>query len=720
MVNKDIPIDRIEQDKFNVVPKVKSICDYIYDSESPITIALQGEWGSGKTSFMNLMDYFLCRHVDNTKERFEPIWLNTWALSVEKSEDDVVRQIVLELLHKMNDNFSEVKQKIRAYSDNIKEYSYSILNTSLKLTKLDNEFTEMVLDKAFKNSAQTDITAKKKKLNEKLKEEFESRKEKGFVIFVDDLDRLEPVLAVSILEALKNLFDLNYCVFVLAIDYDIVSNGVKKKYGDIVVNGRDISRDFFDKLIQIPYTLPMSKYDVSDFLNEQLHSLNLFQEEDYYDIFGKLIYDIVVYSTNKNPRAIKRLINLLRLASADGDGNSLPEAGVMMLLLMAIQLAFPVVYTMIEGDISDGDRTLNGISEKSTDTITDSIRKRYYLDSTWKEQIYLAVCDDRIMHEQLYRIFNLLRIYDILQGMCMRENIDIEKMFGVVNITLFDKPANRAVLFNGESYSASSQTQYRQGNHLINQIEFAVYKNALDIGCGSGETTIEMWSHNYAMHVDAFDLSESQIGRARKYYEKYLNEKNRTDARIRDNVSFSCMDALSLNAKDKYDLIFSNATLHWIPDQEKMYRLIYDALMEGGNIAIHQGGEGTYRGLHEVAWEAVCNLNMQSKFEGWKFPACYPKKEELEDILREIGFVNIRIEQIESDEKDNMNLVDNFANASLIFYKGADKTQIRDSEFATLKKEYLRICKKREKEKTLDKYSNRLYVHAMKPRKEHE
>ena len=51
----------------------------------------------------------------------------------------------------------------------------------------------------------------------------------GFTFYIDDLDRIDPPVAVEILELLKNIFDLNKCVFILAIDYDVVIKGLKSR-----------------------------------------------------------------------------------------------------------------------------------------------------------------------------------------------------------------------------------------------------------------------------------------------------------------------------------------------------------------------------------------------------------------------------------------------------------------------------------------------------------
>ena len=82
------------------------------------------------------------------------------------------------------------------------------------------------------------------------------------------------------------------------------------------------------------------------------------------------------------------------------------------------------------------------------------------------------------------------------------------------------------------------------------------------------------------MRIDAFDISETQIEVARKNCE----EKG-----LSDRIDFFVMDALELDEKNKYDLVFSNATLHWITNSRRMYTLLYNALKPGGRLAVHQG-----------------------------------------------------------------------------------------------------------------------------------
>ena len=59
-VSSDVPIASPSQDRFSVQDYVQSLCSFIRSAETPITVSIQGEWGSGKTSFMKMIESVLC------------------------------------------------------------------------------------------------------------------------------------------------------------------------------------------------------------------------------------------------------------------------------------------------------------------------------------------------------------------------------------------------------------------------------------------------------------------------------------------------------------------------------------------------------------------------------------------------------------------------------------------------------------------------------------
>ncbi len=716
MERRDIPVETLEQDEFGIRRYVQGLCSFIRSSDTPITIALHGEWGSGKTSFMKMMENCLCAEHIPRAERYEAIWLNTWDLFLENEYGIAVKKLLNSLFSQLEQHFEKlhVKQKNEERKRQIKEYLKGVSSVMLSIVNVELETSGKVLDKVFGGHDYTSIRVLKKEFENFLKSQV-SEKDNGvtdraFLIFVDDLDRLEPRLAVTLLEALKNLFDIEKCIFVLAIDYDVVTFGIEQKYGSSQIMHRNIGQDFFDKLIQVPYVIPMSKYDIKDMVIGRLKSIGYFEREYDYEKYEGRVVEIFQLATNKNPRAMKRLLNMLHLMTAMklGEEKRHAELRMMELLLMALQLSFPQVYTILRKNTQLETWKKNFLIAGSGVEINDFVRRQYDLDEEWKEIIYIVVAQDAVICHNYYRVSRMLEIYEQLQNRCHKVGERVEDALGIVNVICRTQEEDNQVRYNGDAYDKSSQTQYRQGAKLVDAIDFSHYSKVLDVGCGNGNTTLDLWNQNRDMHVKAFDLAVSQIEKANEKYQELLQTLE--EGSYEGEIDFDVMDALDLKETDTYDLIFSNATLHWITDEKRMYTLLYDALEPGGSLAVHQGGYGTYAGLHKAARRAIKQVGLEAKYKKWIFPAFYPKKKEMELLLKSVGFTDVRVESVYSDEKDNQDLVDNFANASLIFYQISG---VSDEEYEEIKKEYFRICKTEE----IDKSSHRLYIFAKKPQK---
>ena len=70
----DTPIERLENDVMDVKVYVESLSEFILGCSTPMTIAIQGDWGSGKTSMMNMIKQALA-------DKIVPVWFNTWQYS---------------------------------------------------------------------------------------------------------------------------------------------------------------------------------------------------------------------------------------------------------------------------------------------------------------------------------------------------------------------------------------------------------------------------------------------------------------------------------------------------------------------------------------------------------------------------------------------------------------------------------------------------------------
>ena len=92
------------------------------------------------------------------------------------------------------------------------------------------------------------------------------------VFFIDDLDRIAPYRAVELMEIMKNFLDCKKCIFVLAIDYDVVVRGVNDKFGE---TQESKARSFFEKIIQLPFMVPVNYYNVEHYVKNLLNGLGL-------------------------------------------------------------------------------------------------------------------------------------------------------------------------------------------------------------------------------------------------------------------------------------------------------------------------------------------------------------------------------------------------------------------------------------------------------------
>lgn len=358
----DIP-SGYEVNDFGTERYVNGLIKFIERSSSPITIALQGEWGSGKTSLMNKLRESLC----GMGRPFLGISVNTWEYSMLATPEVAVLKILEYLIKALSADDPKPNSKFRKIAS-IAGF-LTVRGGLSALNVATGGFTQGVTDFLTGKSNNTEsakedevsLSDLRDALNTAIKNSLKDGK-RGVIVFVDDLDRLNPPLAVEILELLKNIFTLDNCIFVLAIDYDVVVKGLKPKFGELTDKNEREFRSFFDKIIQVPFSLPVNNYRPMDFVMNSLVEIGYIKEIDktnpnVRDIFTK----IVNLSVGKNPRSIKRLINTLSLldciaqSGTNHDNKSIEmslDDKVLNFIVVAIQITYPRIYRMLANKAS--------------------------------------------------------------------------------------------------------------------------------------------------------------------------------------------------------------------------------------------------------------------------------------------------------------------------------------------------------------------------------
>lgn len=302
-------------DLFNINKHLDGLSRFIKACNTPMTISIQGSWGSGKTSIMKMVEHEIEKDVI-------PVFFNTWQFSQFDLGNSLAFSMIKVLLNKLQDDESFIKHFTSVCSNALTTAlkSVSIYNINVDLKKC----TEKTADDNYAEQIENLHQHFQEVVNNACQREHKDR----VVIFVDDLDRLVPSKAVELLEVLKLFLDCKQCVFVLAIDYEVVIRGAIKKYGFASYNSEKIyekernreyekGKSFFDKIIQVPFKVPVAVYDIKNYLKDGFNKINLkIDDNDLQDYI-----DLCASSIGSNPRSLKRLLNAFLLLTFIGEGS---------------------------------------------------------------------------------------------------------------------------------------------------------------------------------------------------------------------------------------------------------------------------------------------------------------------------------------------------------------------------------------------------------------
>jgi trans-aconitate methyltransferase len=128
----------------------------------------------------------------------------------------------------------------------------------------------------------------------------------------------------------------------------------------------------------------------------------------------------------------------------------------------------------------------------------------------------------------------------------------------------------------------------------------------LDLGCGTGYLTQEI--KNHGAEVTGIDASAEMIAKASGKY---------------PGISFAVADATDFHFDEKFDAVFSNATLHWVHKANEAIKCVYDALKPGGRFVAEMGGMDNMKYMI-AATQRVLEQHGYSKLaerKPWYFPS---------------------------------------------------------------------------------------------------
>lgn len=195
--------------------------------------------------------------------------------------------------------------------------------------------------------------------------------------------------------------------------------------------------------------------------------------------------------------------------------------------------------------------------------------------------------------------------------------------------------------WNAKDYAKNSANQYAWAKELIPKLKLQGDEALLDIGCGDGKITAEIAKALPKGRVVGIDSSQEMIHLAQTTFPQADYP----------NLSFQLMDARKLIFQPVFDKIFSNATLHWIPNQSAVLFGIERCLKPGGSLLFQMAGKGNAQEIISLLDNMLSLVPWKPYFEGFKFPYGFFSQEEYTDFLLEEGLKPLRVELFPKDMK---------------------------------------------------------------------
>jgi trans-aconitate methyltransferase len=189
--------------------------------------------------------------------------------------------------------------------------------------------------------------------------------------------------------------------------------------------------------------------------------------------------------------------------------------------------------------------------------------------------------------------------------------------------------------WNPEDYLHHSGEQEKWARELIPKIGLRGDERVLDIGCGDGKITAEIARFLNDGTVLGIDSSPEMIEFAKNAFMNGFK-----------NLAFHCIDVREMLFAREFDVVFSNAALHWVKEHGPVLRRINQALRPGGRAVLQMAGEGNASAVVETMSTVTGKEPWLPFFEGFVFPYAFYGPDAYRGMVSEAGLVPRRIELI--------------------------------------------------------------------------
>lgn len=188
---------------------------------------------------------------------------------------------------------------------------------------------------------------------------------------------------------------------------------------------------------------------------------------------------------------------------------------------------------------------------------------------------------------------------------------------------------SRSDAWEPETYARFAAERSRPFYDLLALVAPIPGGRAVDLGCGTGELTRELHRRSQAAETVGIDSSNAMLAKAAAF--------------AGDGLRFERGDVAAFAPRAEFDLVFSNAALHWVPDHTALLACLAAALRPGGRLAF-QVPDNFDHASHRAAERVAAEEPFARALSGRRHPREVLAPEAYTAILFHLGFEEPRVE----------------------------------------------------------------------------
>ncbi len=347
------PEDAFANDKLDRKPLVETLMTLVSNSPGPFVMALDGGWGTGKTTFLDMWQThaktqeYICISINAWESDFteDPLaalfaeiedaitanQVGDWAVSEGKRVISAIKRDFSKvakrglklgglavLAHLLKTPTDELRNFFDTDDTNDKIGAADDANNPQLAKILDQLGQEKINEYRAEKEALRDI---KKSLGELAHTCKDNQRNLPILFFIDELDRCRPTYAVELLEVIKHIFEVPGFFFILAMNQEQLAHSIKTLYGQEMDAHNYLSR-FFDITIRLPLgnREMLLRHWVSQ--NQPLPNILKNKQVDYY-------ISITADINNISSRTFLQTLGIFKVA-AGMLGNNFEEQSILL------------------------------------------------------------------------------------------------------------------------------------------------------------------------------------------------------------------------------------------------------------------------------------------------------------------------------------------------------------------------------------------------------